>query len=922
MAVLSKYNLEEYQYGVHVRKGRQLYMKSEKNIYFGQWITSRNDEIIIVEMSENIARREAEFYLEVNHHDYIVRTFASVSNVLNLTIFIQEYAPQGDLAGYLMDNPNKFTLPSFAEIFLQIADAMSHIASKRIVHGDLGCRNVLVFRVDETQLKNNLVKLTDFGLSRWIDQEVPDEDESIIPIRYCAPEILRTNRHSDYSEKSDVYSLGVLIWEALSNSEIPYSSVSDDRQVKTMKLNNEQLKRPHVCNGELWSLINKCWQTNPKDRPDFERIKRELSKLDVSSNELDLSSAEIYELPTNYKYELDEDIRIQNLLGGQFGKIYEAEWISRKERPIVVIQMNTEPSEYEAMVYTNFDLHRNIVDTFGFVGNDRGLILLLQERAPYGNLQALLQNGTFQPSQNVLITIFTQIVKAMIYVVSKGIVHGNLCCANILVFQVNPSEPTENWVKLTNFVLAHKNDPDFSDDRRLVIPVRYCAPEILRSAGRTNYSEYSDVYSMGVLMWEALSNGTVPYKSSITNSEVRQRKMKGEKLAKPFMCDDQIWKIIADCWHNEPELRFEFTGIKIRLSQVDRKLLGNNKYEYELNVNVKLKGPLNGDSDKFYEADWIRKRGPPIVLMVMNEETAEQEVSLYKKFKSHRNIVETFDFVKNDRQSIMLLQERAPYGNLQKLLQSGNFQPSQKVLASIFLQITEAMIYLVGENFVHGDLRCSNVLVVKMDPSDPERNLVKLTNFSRACPIGQSVGDRKIPASLIPYCAPEIRRNRNTSSYSELSEVYSMGVLMWQACSQGAIPFAGDTSSGDTRRRASINRRLGRPKQCQENLWAVISDCFLNEPELRFSFNDLKTQISRIDFRHQRPVRCENCGQQYAATEIGTHRKTCPSRPIIHVRPPPQPRGIQCVNCNRQIPQNEITAHRNICRPKPMYTFN
>ncbi|CAF5039020.1 unnamed protein product, partial [Rotaria socialis] len=45
------------------------------------------------------------------------------------------------------------------------------------------------------------------------------------------------------------------------------------------------------------------------------------------------------------------------------------------------------------------------------------------------------------------------------------------------------------------------------------------------------------------------------------------------------------------------------------------------------------------------------------------------------------------------------------------------------------------MIYLVGENFVHGDLRCSNVLVVKMDPSDPERNLVKLTNFSRACPI-------------------------------------------------------------------------------------------------------------------------------------------------------------------------------------------
>ncbi|CAF4388482.1 unnamed protein product [Rotaria socialis] len=883
IATLSNYGLQKYQFGKDVRKMRQMYGMSGKIIYEGRWMQGRTDPIIVVEMNEVITEREAAFYLEVNNHLHIISTLGYIENSVKLTIFIQEYAPQGDLAGYLMDNPNTFTLPSFAEVFLQIADAMSYIASKRIVHGDLGCRNVLVFRVDETQLKNNLVRITDFGLARFIDKKPARANELVIPVRYCAPEILRTNRHSDYSEKSDVYSLGVLIWEALSNSEIPYSAVDKDDVVKEMKLNNEKLTRPHPCSDGLWNLMKKCWHTNPDVRPSFALINEELSHIDVSDSRDVRSSISLHEIPTNYKYELDEDIRIQNLLGGQFGKIYEAEWISRKERPIVVIQMNTEPSEYEAMVYTNFDLHRNIVDTFGFVGNDRGLILLLQERAPYGNLQALLQNGTFQPSQNVLITIFTQIVKAMIYVVSKGIVHGNLCCANIVVFQVNPSEPTENWVKLTNFVLAHKNDPDFSDDRRLVIPVRYCAPEILRSAGRTNYSEYSDVYSMGVLMWEALSNGTVPYKSSITNSEVRQRKMKGEKLAKPFMCDDQIWKIIADCWHNEPELRFEFTGIKIRLSQVDRKLLGNNKYEYELNVNVKLKGPLNGDSDKFYEADWIRKRGPPIVLMVMNEETAEQEVSLYKKFKSHRNIVETFDFVKNDRQSIMLLQERAPYGNLQKLLQSGNFQPSQKVLASIFLQITEAMIYLVGENFVHGDLRCSNVLVVKMDPSDPERNLVKLTNFSRACPIGQSVGDRKIPASLIPYCAPEIRRNRNTSSYSELSEVYSMGVLMWQACSQGAIPFAGDTSSGDTRRRASINRRLGRPKQCQENLWAVISDCFLNEPELRFSFNDLKTQISRIDFR---------------------------------------PRGIQCVNCNRQIPQNEITAHRNICRPKPMYTFN
>ncbi|CAF3472676.1 unnamed protein product, partial [Rotaria socialis] len=367
IATLSNYGLQKYQFGKDVRKMRQMYGMSGKIIYEGRWMQGRTDPIIVVEMNEVITEREAAFYLEVNNHLHIISTLGYIENSVKLTIFIQEYAPQGDLAGYLMDNPNTFTLPSFAEVFLQIADAMSYIASKRIVHGDLGCRNVLVFRVDETQLKNNLVRITDFGLARFIDKKPARANELVIPVRYCAPEILRTNRHSDYSEKSDVYSLGVLIWEALSNSEIPYSAVDKDDVVKEMKLNNEKLTRPHPCSDGLWNLMKKCWHTNPDVRPSFALINEELSHIDVSDSRDVRSSISLHEIPTNYKYELDEDIRIQNLLGGQFGKIYEAEWISRKERPIVVIQMDTEPSEYEAMVYTNFDLHRNIVDTFGFV---------------------------------------------------------------------------------------------------------------------------------------------------------------------------------------------------------------------------------------------------------------------------------------------------------------------------------------------------------------------------------------------------------------------------------------------------------------------------------------------------------------------------------------------------------------------------
>jgi serine/threonine protein kinase len=260
---------------------------------------------------------------------------------------------------------------------------------------------------------------------------------------------------------------------------------------------------------------------------------------------------------------------MNELLNGSYDKTYAGEWISKKERPIVLMKMDKQPTEYEILFYTEFKSHRHIVHTFGFVENDLQSTILLQERAPHSNLQLLLQNNQFQPSPKVLIEIFLQIISAMIYITEHNLVHGDLRCANVLVFQMNNSNPTENLVKLTNFTSVHQKDPSAVIDRRTTVPVRYCAPEILRSAGRTFFSEYSDAYAMGVLMWEACSHGQIPYTSSILSSEVRQRKLNGEKLSMPWLCNSQIWSVMEDCWYNEPELRYDFEGMKIRLLNIN-----------------------------------------------------------------------------------------------------------------------------------------------------------------------------------------------------------------------------------------------------------------------------------------------------------------------------------------------------------------
>lgn len=248
--------------------------------------------------------------------------------------------------------------------------------------------------------------------------------------------------------------------------------------------------------------------------------------------------------------------------------VYEARWMADDRGPIVLLEKNDTPSEHEQLFYTAFKKHKHIVRTYGYVGNDRGTTMILQERAPHGNLQSLLTSGRFQPTGAVLMEIFIQIIDTMIDVVGAGLVHGDLRCENVLVFEMHPTDPKQNLIKLTNFSLAHGINATTPDDRRLNIPVRYCAGEILRSVGRSNYSEYSDVYSMGVLIWQALSRGTLPYESSRTTAEVRQRKLNGERLPQSPQWQPELWSIMQDCWLNEPQLRYEFEGVKIRLSRV------------------------------------------------------------------------------------------------------------------------------------------------------------------------------------------------------------------------------------------------------------------------------------------------------------------------------------------------------------------
>jgi serine/threonine protein kinase len=283
---------KNYRYilGIDVQKkaGRPLFQTFGKTIYYAEWLPTNPNlpEIILLKIDGARAQKESSFYVDLSRHPHIVKTYGFVheendneDDENNAIMLLQEHAPMGSLYDLLQERrkaPNENIL---IEMFLQIIDAMIFLAMNDVVHADLACRNVLVFRFDENNPRNNVVKVTDFGLSRHskLYSLAPSASKTtlnIVPVRYVAPEILSMNAtQDDYTERSDVYSMGVLMWEAYSRGAIPWTKISDDNEVVRRVINGELLPRPSNCNDLYWSIICKTWSKSPMDRPTFFELK-------------------------------------------------------------------------------------------------------------------------------------------------------------------------------------------------------------------------------------------------------------------------------------------------------------------------------------------------------------------------------------------------------------------------------------------------------------------------------------------------------------------------------------------------------------------------------------------------------------------------------------------------------------------------
>ncbi|PKK68692.1 kinase-like protein [Rhizophagus irregularis] len=212
----------------------------------------------------------------VNPHPNII-TFYGVTKLdeTNYSLVL-EYADK-TLRDYLRDDTIPFKWESQLRFAREIANAISWLHDdKEIIHGDLHPNNILI--------NDGKIKVADFGRSCQKKGSVSHTKAyGVIP--YMDPKFFEQNLSSPenqkygLTEKSDIYSLGVLFWELTSRSSpFNFEKKGFDRDsIKLMILNRVRENPIPKTNDKFVSLYKKCWQHEPDERPPICQLRLEES---------------------------------------------------------------------------------------------------------------------------------------------------------------------------------------------------------------------------------------------------------------------------------------------------------------------------------------------------------------------------------------------------------------------------------------------------------------------------------------------------------------------------------------------------------------------------------------------------------------------------------------------------------------------
>ena len=287
-------------------------------------------EIFLPKLPEDLvdAQLREVTLLKAIKHPNIVEVIEAYHEEDYLYILMPIYS-RGDLTTYC--KKNTLSEGNILVILVQMLQALAflhgvredtHIVPSKIVHRDIKTANILMGEDD-------VVVLTDFGLSKIIDSMTSMQTVAG-SVAYIAPEM---HARSAYTEAVDIWSLGVTIYELVTNGKPLINSFFGSHILNEIK----QWKRPLVipnASEDLTDILNLMLAFNPENRPTalelltmplLQRVRRALTER-VPINKLHSTLLTTYLETTlqTYLTDIDEDgnnIVMRCILHGAFNLV-------------------------------------------------------------------------------------------------------------------------------------------------------------------------------------------------------------------------------------------------------------------------------------------------------------------------------------------------------------------------------------------------------------------------------------------------------------------------------------------------------------------------------------------------------------------------------------------------------------------------
>ncbi|XP_026330370.1 tyrosine-protein kinase Fer isoform X5 [Hyposmocoma kahamanoa] len=225
----------------------------------GQEVAVKTCRVALPEEQKRTFLQEGRI-LKQYQHPNIVRLIGIAVQKQPIMI-VMELVSGGSLLTFLRTRSATLNSRSLLAMCRDAAGGMRYLESKNCIHRDLAARNCLIG-------DDNIVKISDFGMSREEEEYIVSGGMKQIPIKWTAPEALNFGK---YTSLCDVWSYGVLMWEIFSKGDTPYAGMSNSRAREKIDT-GYRMPAPEGCPEDVYALMLRCWEYEPDKRPHFHQI--------------------------------------------------------------------------------------------------------------------------------------------------------------------------------------------------------------------------------------------------------------------------------------------------------------------------------------------------------------------------------------------------------------------------------------------------------------------------------------------------------------------------------------------------------------------------------------------------------------------------------------------------------------------------